>query len=314
MANPTSRTLDLLSLLQRRRFWGGGELAARLGVSERTLRRDVQRLRDLGYDIVASPGVDGGYRLDGGSGTVPLLLTDDEGVALAIALHLAAHGTAELAEASVGALGKVLATLPPTQRRRVDAVTSATVTGTTGRSDTPSLATLAVVADACRDQVRLSFAYRAATGDPSNRYVEPCRVVALWGRWYLVAFDLDRDDWRTFRVDRLSDAQAARNTFPPREPPAADLHAHVRDQLRSLDRTTTVVAEVELPAAAVRMRYGRWIEVNELAEDRSELVMETDTFDWPTHVLAALDAPFVVRSPEDLRHHLRAVAERFGQA
>ncbi len=314
MADSTARTLELLSLLQRRRVWSGGDLVARLGVSDRTLRRDVERLRSLGYSVTATRGLDGGYRLDAGPEAVPLLFSDDESVALAIGLHVAATGSIELTEAAVGALAKVLATLPPAHRRRVEAIRSTVLVGPESRASTPALATLATVVDACRDQVRLSFAYQAADDTKSDRYIEPHGVVALWGRWYLVAFDADREDWRTFRLDRISDPRPARNSFPPRKPPAENLHDYVRDRLSNAKSRSQVVVEVQLPGEEVRRRFGRWTQVTDLAPDRCQLTMESDSFDWPTHLLAAIDAPFVVESPAQFGAHLAAVAARFALA
>ncbi len=314
MADSTARTLELLSLLQRRRVWSGGDLVARLGVSDRTLRRDVERLRSLGYRVTATRGIDGGYRLDAGPEAVPLLFSDDESVALAIGLHVAATGSIELTEAAVGALAKVLATLPPSHRRRVEAIRSTVMVGPENRTSTPALATLATVVDSCRDQVRLSFAYKAADDAKTDRYVEPHGVVALWGRWYLVAFDVDRDDWRTFRLDRISDPRPGRNAFPHRAPPAANLHDYVRDRLSRTTGGSEVVVEVDLPGDEVRRRYGRWTEVTDITNGRCRLTMETDSFDWPAHMLASLDAPFVVIGPAEFGAHVTAVAARFASA
>src|SRR5262245_16033824 len=159
MADTTARTMRLLTLLQRRRYWPGPELARRLEVSDRTLRRDVERLRTLGYSVASDRGVDGGYQLESTSGLAPLLVDNDEAVALAVGLNLAAQGSLELAEASVGALSKVLALLPAEQRRRAEAVRAATSVRLGPSSTGPALDVLAAFAAACRDQVRLSFAY-----------------------------------------------------------------------------------------------------------------------------------------------------------
>src|SRR4051794_38312859 len=244
MSDPTARTLRLLSLLQRRRYWPGPELAARLEGSDRTLRRDVERLRELGYTVESDRGVDGGYRLSASSGDAALLLDDDEATALAVALHAAATGTAELAEAALGALTKVLSMLGPLQRRRAETVRAAVTFGSATDAAAPRLAVLDAVAAACRAHVRLSFDYVAADGAPTSRYVEPCRLVAVGSRWYLVAFDGARDDWRTFRVDRMTDAVPARNAFVPRPPPASDLYEYVRTHMRDISATVRVVVEV----------------------------------------------------------------------
>lgn len=313
MADTTARTLRLLSLLQRRRFWGGPELADRLGVSERTLRRDIDRLRELGYSVESERGVAGGYRLGAGGDTV-LLLDDDEATALAAALHGAAAGTSELAEASLGALGKVLTMLGPADRRRVEALRAATATGPAADRDVPRLATLDVVASACRDQVRLSFDYTAADGARTQRYVEPCRLVALDRRWYLVAHDADRDAWRTFRLDRMGTPVASRNRFEARQPPAEDLYEYVRTSVREPRSLHRVVLEVATDGDTVRTEFGQWVEVEDLGVRRCRVVMHTDSLRWPTHLVAHLDAPVRIVEPPELAEQLRAAARRLDRA
>lgn len=311
MADTTARTLRLLSLLQRRRYWPGPDLAARLEVSDRTLRRDIERLRELGYTVESDRGVDGGYRLGGSTGDTALLLDNDEAVALAAALHSAASATSEWAEASLGALTKVLSMLGPDQRRRAETVRSAIAFGSQRSSVTPRLAILDVVSSACRDHVRVSFDYLAADATATSRYVEPCQLVALDTRWYLVAFDETRDDWRTFRVDRMSNAAPARNPFSPRERPANDLHEYVRLRMRGLDHPIRVVIDVERPGGPIREEYGTWVEVEDVAGMRCRLTMDTDSFVWPTHIVANLNAPFRVVSPPEFGRHLAEVATQF---
>ncbi len=310
MADTTARTLRLLSLLQRRRYWAGPDLAARLEVSERTLRRDVERLRELGYTVESDRGVDGGYRLGSADGDTALLLDNDEATALAVALHVAASGTTELAEASLGALTKILAMLSPAQRQQAETVRTATVLGAPRNVAAPQLAALEIVASACRDHVRLSFDYTAADGTATSRYVEPCQLVALSTRWYLVAFDCDRDDWRTFRVDRLTDPVPARNTFAPRQPPATDLSEYVRLSMRSLAPTLRVVIDVDSPSDEVRDAYGTWVTVEPIGRRRCRVTMDTDSFLWPTHIVANLDTPFEVVSPPSFAEHLRSLGAR----
>ena len=205
MANTSSRTLRLLSLLQTHRYWPGPELADRLGVSVRTLRRDVDRLRELGYPVEANRGVDGGYQLAAGAALPPLVLDDEEAVALAVGLQAAAQsGVAGVAEASVRALAKVVPVMPPRLRRRVEALRTATVPATWGDSgQAVDPGVLTAVAQACRDAERLECGYTAADGTRTSRLVEPFRLVPLGRRWYLVAYDLHRHDWRSFRLDRL---------------------------------------------------------------------------------------------------------------
>src|SRR5215213_2450602 len=212
MAATSVRMLRLLSLLQTHRYWSGAELAGRLEVSVRTLRRDVDRLRELGYPVDAQRGVDGGYQLAAGAALPPLVLDDDEAVALALGLQAAAQrGVAGVAESSVSALTKVVQVMPPRLRRRVEALQAMTVEAGLGAgSVAPAVdpGVLTTVAQACRDTVRLRFAYTAADGTASDREVEPARLALLGRRWYLVAYDLGRHDWRSFRLDRLGPAEA----------------------------------------------------------------------------------------------------------
>jgi len=223
MANTSSRTLRLLSLLQARRYWPGTELAGRLGVSARTLRRDIDRLRELGYPVEAQRGVEGGYQLAAGAALPPLVVDDEEAVALAVGLQAAAQGSAEgIAEASVRALAKVVQVMPGRLRRRVEALTAMTVPGSWG-SDwgggaRPALdpGALTTIALACRDAERMRFGYVAASGAQTARHVEPHRLVSLGRRWYLVGYDLDRQDWRSFRLDRLTEPRGTGARFRPR--------------------------------------------------------------------------------------------------
>src|SRR5258708_474288 len=205
MANTSMRTLRLLSLLQARRYWPGGELAGRLGVSPRTLRRDVDRLRELGYPIQAQRGVEGGDQLAAGTALPPLVVDDDEAVALAVGLQAAAHGPVEgIAEASVRALAKVVQIMPSRLRRRVEALGAMTERATWGSAPQPNVdpGVLTTVALACRDSERIRFSYTAADGQQAGRHVEPHRLALLGPRWYLVAYDLGPPDWRSFRLDR----------------------------------------------------------------------------------------------------------------
>lgn len=308
MADTTARTMRLLTLLQRRRYWPGPELADRLEVSARTLRRDVERLRALGYSVESDRGVDGGYRLDASSALAPLLVDNDEAIALAVGLHLAAQGSEELAEASVGALTKLLALLPAEQRRRAETVRAATAVGPGGIAPGPPLAVLALVAGACRDHVRLTFGYVAADGAASERYVEPHGLVALGSRYYLVAYDPDRAGWRSFRLDRMSDAVPARTPFSPRELPADDLREYVRRGQRNAAAAHHVVLEIDRPAAEMERAYGRWVDVDELGPGRSRLTMDVDDFTWPLHILSVANAPCLVVSPPQLRTQVASAA------
>ena len=317
MADSTIRTLRLLSMLQRRRFWPGSVLSERLEVSERTLRRDIERLRALGYVVESDSGVGGGYRLgNSGAGSPGLLLLveDDEATALAVAVSRIASGTSELAEAALGALTKIVAMLTPTQRRKADAVRRSTAQNASDSESGPRLGVLDAVAAATRDHVRLAFAYTAQNGYQTERRVEPCKLVAIDARWYLVAFDLVRDDWRTFRLDRLERPVASREAFVPRPPPADDLHAFVRFNMREQSPLYEVEIEFSAPASDLQAAYGNWANIVDLGAERCRVTMETRTFQWPTYILATTKVPARVVGPEPFRAHLRAVAARLTTA
>ncbi|MDT0270515.1 YafY family protein [Streptomyces sp. DSM 44915] len=316
MANTSSRTLRLLSLLQEHRYWPGDELADRLGVSPRTLRRDVDRLRELGYPVEARRGVAGGYQLAAGAALPPLVIDDEEAVALAVGLQTAAQGAVDgLAESSVRVLAKVVRVMPARLRRRVEALRTMTEavgmagTGTAG-VDPGALTTVAL---GCRDGERLAFTYTAADARRTERRVEPHRLVCLGRRWYLVAYDLDRADWRTFRVDRLSQPRATGGRFRPRELPAADAAAFVRARLGALPRPHRVEILVNAPAATVRRRVGRWCEVEEITEERCRVLMTVDSLDWPVALLGALDADFRIVQPPELVDRMRRLITHFDQ-
>jgi predicted DNA-binding transcriptional regulator YafY len=321
MASTSLRMLRLLSLLQTHRYWPGGELADRLEVSVRTLRRDVDRLRELGYPVQAQRGVDGGYQLAAGAAMPPLVLDDDEAVAIALGLQAAAHGAvAGIAEASVSALTKIAQVMPPRLRRRVDALRTAT-TSTAWRPGAPSsevdAAALTAVAQACRDTVRLRFAYTAANGERTEREVEPMRLVALGRRWYLVAYDLGRHDWRSFRLDRLERPLAGGVRFRPRDLPGGDPAEFVRERMTRLPDLFEVVARVQAPADAVRRRIGAWSSVEPADDDPDGACvvrMTGDQLQWPVLGLSMLDAEFTVLEPPELRAHLAEVGARFTRA
>ena len=264
----------------------------------------------------ASRGIDGGYQLAPGSSLPPLVLDDDEAVALAVGLRSTANtAVAGVAEASIRALAKVTQTMPHRLRRQVDALGQVTVPVVWHRDDeTISAADLTAVAQACRDEARLRFGYVSREGAASERYVEPYRLVTLGRRWYLLAFDLDRDDWRTFRVDRLTAPEPARNRFDPRPLPAADVAAYVREQIAlPVTASHEVEVMVELAADRVRQHVGRWGTVDEVDEERCRLRMTVDSLDWPAMVLGGPGADFTVITPDDLAAHLARIAEVFAR-
>ncbi|MBP2707500.1 YafY family transcriptional regulator [Microbispora sp. RL4-1S] len=317
MANTSTRTLRLLSLLQTHRYWPGTELAERLGVSARTLRRDIDRLRELGYPVEARRGVDGGYELAAGAAVPPLVIDDEEAVALVVGLQAAAQSAVEgVAESSVRALAKVVQVMPARLRRRVEALRAMTVSagwdGSARADIDPGL--LTAVALACRDSEQLRFSYTAAGGRHTDRHVEPHRLVCLGRRWYLVAYDLTRHDWRSFRVDRLAAPHGTGSRFRPRDLPVADAAEFVRDGLDNLPRPYRVEVLVDAPAATVRERIGRWSTVEEVDAGHCRVRMTADSLDWPIMGLGSLDADFRVLEPPELREQLHSWGARFNRA
>jgi predicted DNA-binding transcriptional regulator YafY len=320
MANTSSRTLRLLSLLQTHRFWPGGELADRLEVSERTLRRDIERLRDLGYPVHSVRGVEGGYQLGAGAAMPPLTVEEDEAIAMAVALGNAAHqGSGALAEASLSALSKVVQVLPARLKRRAEALRSVTVDSPFGTAPEVSAEVLSVVAQSIRDEERLRFRYTArggaAAGEDLARHVEPHQLVTVGRRWYLVAYDLERQDWRSFRLDRLTSPAGTRARFRRREVPGGDAAAFVRQGLSQRDRGQQVVALVHAPAATAEERIGRWAQVTPLGAGTCRVAMDASEPQWPLFGFGVLGAAFEVEeAPEELRAMLEDWAGRFTAA
>jgi predicted DNA-binding transcriptional regulator YafY len=310
MANTSGRMLRLLSLLQTHRYWPGGELAERLEVSPRTLRRDVDRLRELGYPVDATRGVAGGYQLQAGAAVPPLLLDDDEAVAIAVGLRTAAAGAvAGFEETSVRALAKVIQLLPPRLRRRIDALQAATAPAVFGGGPSVDAATLTTLAMACRGEERLRFDYTAREGEASRRYVEPHRLVSLGRRWYLIAWDLDRGDWRSFRVDRLSAPALTGARFRPRDIPGGDPVAWLRSRMAAIPTRYEVSVVFAASADTVTAFVGQWAAVEPLGPDRCRMRMNVDDLSWPLWVLGSLETDFTVESPAELTARARAAGE-----
>lgn len=257
MSDPTARALRLLSLLQTHRSWAGRELRERLGVSARTLRRDVDRLRELGYEVSARPGVDGGYRLATGGRLPPLLLDDDEAVAIAVGLRMAAvQGLGE--QTALSALVKLEQMLAPHLRRRVSALQEYAVPAG-GRGQQVDADVVAELALACRDHERVRFSYVTAVGEERSRHVEPQTLVSNGPRWYLVCWDLDRADWRTFRLDRLSRLLRTGVRTPARELPVDDPTEMVLATDTDSERyPLEAVAHLDMPLDEARRYFGVW--------------------------------------------------------
>lgn len=315
MKATSARLLRLLSLLQTRKDWPGGELAQRLGVSARTVRRDVERLRELGYPIHATMGTGGGYRLGAGARLPPLLLDDDEAVAVVVGLRTAAQGgVSGIEETSVRALAKLLQVLPSRLRRRVDALGSFTVP-VPAEGPTVDADTLALVAGACRDSERLRFDYRDHDGSASRRVVEPHRLVAQGRRWYLVAWDTARDDWRVFRVDRMRPLAPTGPRVPPRDPPEHGVAAYLQERLNLHMWPIRARVRLLVPAEeAMRGAAGHYGTIEVVDEHSCVLVCAGDSLLHMACYLGMLDVDMRVEEPEELREHMNRLAARFHHA
>ncbi|WP_329384310.1 YafY family transcriptional regulator [Streptomyces sp. NBC_01351] len=313
MTDTPARLLSLLSLLQTPREWPGSELAQRLGVSARTIRRDIERLRDLGYPVEATLGAEGGYRLVAGAAMPPLLLDDEEAVAIAVGLRAGAgHAIDGIEEASVRALAKLEQVLPSRLRHRVGALQSATTALTRGDGASVDPRTLTTMASAVAGPERLRFAYRAGDGVESRRLVEPYRLVSTGSRWYLVAYDLEREDWRTFRVDRVREPFATGARFAPRGLPM-DAEEFVRRGLRG---GGTYAVEAAFAAGADALPG--WLRAVALpGGGGSETVVRFESGDapeWLAARLALVGVPFTVREPVALRAAAGALGARLSGA
>ncbi|WP_030754716.1 YafY family protein [Streptomyces griseus] len=318
MTDTPARLLNLLSLLQTPREWPGSELAERLAVSSRTIRRDIERLRDLGYPVEATKGAIGGYRLVAGTAMPPLLLDDEEAVAIAVGLRAGAgHAIEGVDEASVRALAKLEQVLPARLRHRVSTLQHATLPLARGDGATVAPSTLTALAGAVTGRERLRFSYRAGDGAETKRLVEPYRLVSTGRRWYLVAYDLGREDWRTFRVDRVTDPLATGARFTPRELPEGDEAAYLaRSMARAqgageLDLDVEFAAPAEFVAARLPAHLAPVADGAERCRIRGRV---TDTVEWLALRLALLEVDFTVHSPAPLRAHLHTLATRLTAA
>jgi len=315
MLETSARLLRLLSLLQARRDWTSTELATRLGVSTRTIRNDVGRLRGLGYPVDARPGVAGGYRLGTGTALPPLLLDDEEAVAVAVGLRTAASGSiAGIEETSVRALAKLQQVLPSRLRRRVSAFQAyALPIPSRGPQADPDV--LTVIAGACRDHERLRFDYRAHSGAASRRSVEPYRLVNYQQRWYLVAWDTERHAWRTFRVDRIKPRTPAGPRFTPRAlPPDREIAAQVARGVGEATWRYRARVIVHAPASHVRGRLPIPVEVESLGEDQCAFEPGADDPQLLALYLGMLDADFTIVDSPELVNALHKLTGRYQRA
>ena len=315
MLETSSRLLDLLSLLQARRDWPGSELAERLEVSPRTVRRDVGRLRSLGYPVESLTGPAGGYRLRAGTAMPPLLLDEEEAIAIAVGLRTAARASVKgIEETSIRALVKLEQVLPRHLRRRVAALGSATVAAPSG-GPTVDPQHLTVIAAACRDSECLRFNYRSRDGSATRRDVEPNSLVNLGRRWYLVGWDRGREDWRTFRLDRLTRPAATGVRFKPRSLPAKDAAAYVEQNITASGSRYEARVTVHASAKEITARLP-WIggAIEAVDDHRCEYRTSDYDLDWLAIRIAMLGADVDVDGPPELMTRLEEMARRLSAA
>jgi predicted DNA-binding transcriptional regulator YafY len=315
MSETTSRVLQLLGLFQSRRVWTGEELADRLGVTTRSVRRDVERLRDLGYPVHASKGHGGGYQLGAGAALPPLLLDPDEAVAMAVCLRLAAGGSvAGVGESALRALSKLDQVMPARLRSQVSAVHDSTVTLTSGQSDSPvEPDVLMSLARACRDHEHVAAGYVDLHGNTTQRRLEPYQLVTTGRRWYLLCFDRDRRDWRTLRLDRMADVRALGSTFTPRQAP--DAAAYVRRSISASPYRFTARVRYHAPRDAIAKVFSQTSV--DIEPDGSDKCIVTTGADDPERMVLYLGMPgyeFEVLSPPEVVDAVRTVADRLSRA
>ncbi len=315
MSATTSRVLQLLGLLQARRVWTGQELAQQLSVTPRSVRRDVERLRELGYPVEASKGSGGGYQLGAGAALPPLLLDPDEAVAMAVCLRLAAGGSvAGVGESALRALSKLDQVLPARLRSQVTAVHESTVTLAPDSADNPvEPDTLMTLARASRDHEHVTADYTARDGTPSRRRLEPYQLVTTGRRWYLLAYDRDRSDWRTLRLDRMNAVQAAGSTFMPR--PAPDAREFLRHSISAAPYRYVARVRYQLPASVVARYFSP--QSMTVEPDGDEACVVTAGGDEPERMVlhfAMVGAEFQVLEPAEVQAAAGAVGKRLHRA
>jgi predicted DNA-binding transcriptional regulator YafY len=315
MSDTPARLLRLLSLLQTPRDWPGSELAERLQVSRRTIRRDIQRLRDLGYPVQATMGAVGGYRLVAGTAMPPLLLDDEEAVAVAVGLRTAANGTVTgIEEASIRALAKLEQVLPSRLRYRVSALHSVTLP-LPGAQALVDPVVLTVIATAAHDRQRIRFRYTSHDGTQGGRAAEPHHLVHTGRRWYLLAWDLARGDWRTFRADRITSPQITGPRFTPRDPPGGDPAAYVSQSVSTTPYRYQARIRLHVPASAVAERLPPTVGHLQ-ADGEHACVLHTgaESPDVLAIYVAILGAEFEILDPPGLAEHVLALASRLTRA
>ncbi|MFD6443947.1 helix-turn-helix transcriptional regulator [Promicromonospora sp. NPDC060204] len=312
----SSRALELLGLLQNRRHWPGDELAGRLGVSPRTLRRAVSGLQELGYPIVTTRGTGGGYQLGAGASLPPLVLSEDEAAATVLGLKAIATGAHPAsADDAVSAMAKIVQVLPPRIRGRIDSLRAVAVPASVEQraaiGDVTALTTLAL---ACRDSDAVEFSYRSHGGDESRRTVQPHKIVNVDNRLYLVAWDLDRADWRTFRIDRVTGPHRTGNRFAPRQLPGDDPVAFVNARIGDLSSRFRVRATVHAPVERIKAEIVHYGTVKPIDDGSCEVCIAAESLDWAAFCLVAIGAPFVVHGPAEAVDYMRAWGQALMQA
>jgi len=314
MSQTASRLLELLSLLQARRDWPGNELAARLEVSGRTVRRDIDRLRQLGYPVESLTGPAGGYRLRAGSAMPPLLLDDDEAIAIGVGLRTAARvSVTGIEETAVRALVKLEQVLPAHLRRRLAALGSVTVAlPVSGETVDPRQ--LTEIAAACRDSECLRFGYQRRDGTVSRREVEPHALVNTGRRWYLAAWDRGREDWRTFRLDRIARPASTGVRFTPRKLPAKDAATYVRQSITTAPSRFETRVTLHAPASELSGRVpGHWGTIEPIDADTCEYRTGDDDLRWLALRIVMLGVDFEVHEPPELVEQLRELGARIAR-
>ncbi len=309
MLQTSARLLRLLSLLQSRRHWPGRDLSERLEVDARTLRRDVDRLRELGYPVHASSGLGGGYQLGPGSSMPPVLLSDDEAVAVAFALRAAAGSVGKMEETAIGLLAKLDQVLPARLRKRASALHAVTLS-LSNAQPVPPVDVLTRIAAACRDHMRLKLSYRDRDGKGSSRTIEPLRLAHTGSRWYLVAWDTQRTDWRTFRVDRVERLISSGPPFVPREFPG-DVAEYVSRSMNHVSYRYRARLRLKGSFEMLSKRVPRWCGSLEAAEEGAcTLNTGADSVEMLAALIVMTNVDFEILDPQELLPELRRVVDR----
>lgn len=315
MLNPSSRLLRLLTLLQMRRFWSGHELAESLEITERTVRRDIDKLKSLGYPIEGTPGVAGGYQMGAGASLPPLQLDDNEALAVSLGLSVITNSSVSgVDEAALRALVKLERVLPSTLKKRATALRHA-IQPLTYTGPRVASAMLSTIASAVIDHLELQFAYEDKSGRRSERLVDPLGLVPTATRWYLVAWDQGRADFRTFRVDRIQAPLEVGRRFTPRSLPCdGDLRSYVSKSVTVQAHDLTASIILHAPYSQLQSRVSPYVGVLEAVDEQhcrlrtGDQVADT-LLVWVLH----LDVDFTIESPPSLKDDLRAIHERIGR-